>query len=172
MSVKEKLLRLSNNALFAGVLAGLLVIAITALITKYAVDQTTEVEHHRIVETVTIGDVQQALGEAKENVEATGYVISKLTPDDVNDKMRDFPKFTTSIVMVNPFSPVICQRQHDEDNQPRNYQQILSKLREFRQKSPRLIGERLRVGVSDVYPTMTVIIIDDDLMRTFTHTKD
>lgn len=117
MSIREKLLSLSNNALFAGVVGGLLVIAITAVITTYVVKRNTDIKEVRNIETVNAGDVEQALRNATEKVEASGYIISKLTPDDITDKMRDFPKFTASIVMVNPFSPIICQRQRDEDNQ-------------------------------------------------------
>ena len=163
--------KLFNHSLFTEVVGGLLVVAITAittvLITSYVYKPSNDIPKIRTVETVNIKDLEQALGAAKEKVEATGYIVSKLTPDDISEKLSLHPKFTVSLVVVNPFSPVLCQRQRDEDRQPRNYQQILSKLREFRQKSKSMIGGRLRLGVSDVYPTMTVIIVDDDLFAYF-----
>jgi hypothetical protein len=165
MSVRGRLSSLSNNPLFAAVAGGLLVIAITALVTTHIVNKwNVDNQKGSPVEVVNLGDVEEALRNAKYKVEATGYVLSRLTPDYVIGKMHDMPKFTTNIVMVDPIPRnVICQRQHDEDNKPRNYQQILLKLREFRQKGKSLVGERLKLGVIDAYPTMAVIIIDDDL---------
>jgi hypothetical protein len=169
MTIREKLSAWSNNALFAAVVGGLLVIATTALVTTYIVNKrNSDNQQLRPVEVITIGDFEQALRDAKNKVEATGYVMSRLTPDYISGKMRDIPKFTASIVVVDPLPrKVICQRQYDEDNKPRSYEQAILKLREFRQKGKNLIGERLKLGVIDAYPTMAVIIIDDALYAYF-----
>lgn len=168
MSIREMFSHLSNNALFAAVAGGLSVIAITALITTYVVSwRNADGQNLGNVETIEMADLQKALSDAKEKVKATGYVLVKVTPDQINDKITAFPKFTATIVMVNPLSKANCQRELDENNPRRNFEQILHRLSEFRQKSKSEIGQRLKVGVSNKYPTMTVLIIDHDLYAYF-----
>lgn len=120
-------------------------------------------------EFVTRNDLEKSIKDAKTKIEAVGYVLKIIDPDFINNKMKGTPTFTAKIVMVDPLGSkkVICQRQYDEDNKPRNYTQILERIKEFIQKSKNSLGDHLQLGLTDVYPTIAVIIIDDDLYTYF-----
>lgn len=120
-------------------------------------------------EFVTRSDMEKSIKEAKTKIEAVGYVLKPIDPDFIDSKLRGSPNFSAKIVMIDPLGSkrIICQRQYDEDNLPRNYTQILGKVREFIQKSKNSMGHSLQLGLSDVYPTMSVIIVDDDLYAYF-----
>jgi hypothetical protein len=172
MSIRETLSKLSNNQLIAGLIVALLVMIGSPIGSYYVVKyiQSREIKPQvRSIETVTMKDLENSLAEAKTNIKATGYYIKSIDPDLISSKISDSTKFSAKIVMVDPLAPnkIICQRQRDEDDQPRNYQQILLKIREFRQKSENQFGERLKIGLIDVYPTMNVIIVDEDLYAYF-----
>lgn len=118
---------------------------------------------------MTLQDLSKAIEGAKVRIEATGYYLSQMEPDTINRIMLNSPRLTAKIVMVDPLpGKAICQRQYDEDNVSRNYSKIIQKVQEFRQKCRSLIDdERLKVGLIDAYPTMSVTIVDDDLYAYF-----
>jgi hypothetical protein len=124
-------------------------------------------------ETTTRDVLHQAVREAKRRVVATGYVLSDVDADVIKALHERSPEFKATVVMVDPLGTggpnrVICQRQRDEDGENTtysNYGRVLNKLREFRSpaKTQALIGDKLKLGVIDAYPTMAVILVDDDL---------
>jgi hypothetical protein len=163
MTIRSKLSALSNNAFFAQIVGGLIVVVV---ITMYG-DRRWKTATIALPDFVTVDELANALAQARTRVQAVGYVVTGISPDYMSRKFKLYPKFEATMIMTDPFADAICRREYDEDNQARNYQGIIMKLREFRQKTKPFIGERFRVGVSNVYPTMTVIIIDDDLYTYF-----
>ena len=121
----------------------------------------------------TRDDLRQALRVAKRRVIAAGYVLSDVDADFIKARHDHSPEFEATIVMVDPLGTggpyrVMCQRQRDEDGDNTtysNYSRVLNKLKEFRSpaKTGSLIGNKLKVGVIDLYPTLGVFLIDDDL---------
>jgi hypothetical protein len=151
--------------IFIGIIATL---AATSIIYYAKSKRNSEVIKQQIVEVITVDDLDKALDQAKTKIEGAGYVIAHVTPDFINERMLDSPQLSVTLVMVDPLARnAICQRQHDEDNQPRTYGEILTKTQNFMRKSKSLLGKRLKLGFIDVYPTMTVIIIDNDLYAYF-----
>ena len=116
---------------------------------------------------VTKQDLNVALHGARETVRATGFLINAVEPDLINDKAQRRPNFNAEIIMVDPLNHnVVCLRESDEDNFL-TYGKILLKIRIFHKNSKDLLGKRLKLYVADAYPTMSVIIIDDDLYAYF-----
>jgi hypothetical protein len=172
MNIRDMLHRVMDDwirGIVIGVVAGVIAtLAATGIISYVKSKRDGEVVKPRqTVEVVTMTDLDKAIDEAKTSIEASGYVVAKITPDLVNGKMLDSPIFSANIVMVNPLGKAICLRQHDEDDQPRTYGEILSKTQNFIRKSKDALGKRLKLGFIDAYPTMTVIIVDSDLYAYF-----
>jgi hypothetical protein len=124
-------------------------------------------------ETVTREDLSQALRAAKKRVVAAGYVLSDIDADFIKAQHEKSPDFEATVVMVDPLGAggpnrVMCQRQRDEEGDNStysNYGRVISKLREFHSpaKTGKLLGDKLKLGVIDLYPTMAVFLVDDDL---------
>jgi len=118
-------------------------------------------------------ELRQALRGAKQRVVAAGYVLSDIDADFIKSRHDSFPDFEATLVMVDPLGAggpyrAMCQRQRDEEGEHStysNYSRVLSKLREFRSpaKTGNLIGNKLKIGMSDLYPTLAVFLIDNDL---------
>lgn len=118
-------------------------------------------------------DLNQAVRAAKRRVIAAGYVLSDVDADFIKSQHDRLPDFEAIVVMVDPLGAggpnrVMCQRQRDEDGDMTsysNYSRVLNKLKEFRSpaKTGKLLGNQLKVGVIDMYPTLGVILVDDDL---------
>jgi hypothetical protein len=118
-------------------------------------------------------DLNQAVRAAKTRIVAAGYVLSDIDADFIKSQHDRLPYFDAIVVMVDPLGAggpnrVMCQRQRDEDGDTTsysNYSRVLNKLREFRSpaKTGKLLGNQLKVGIIDMYPTLGVILVDDDL---------
>lgn len=122
------------------------------------------------IEVITRADLTRALGGANERIVAAGYVLSDITPDFIRGLMQKSSGFKATIVMVDPLGPgnIVCQRQRDEEGDQSNYAnytEIINKIRDFRSpaKTGSWIGDRLKVGVIDLYPTLAVVLVDNDL---------
>jgi hypothetical protein len=107
--------------------------------------------------------LKAALLNAKHSIRATGFLVQAVDADLVNQKLGADPNFNAEILMVDPLRlDVVCARQNDETN-ALTYGKILFKLRIFHKNFKNLLGNRVRVGLTGSYPTMNVIMIDDDL---------
>lgn len=174
----NKLRACSNNALCAATLGGLIATLVGGIVVTLATSYlTTYLVERKITaasgEIITRNDLADAIKKAKSRIVATGYVLSDINADLIKGRMEESPNFIATIVMVDPLgvggsNRIICQRQRDEEGDLSNfedYSEILKKLREFRApiKTRNLIGSRLTLGLIDLYPTMTVMLIDDDL---------
>ena len=116
---------------------------------------------------VTQEDLRLALNDAKRSIRASGFLVQAIDSDLVNDRVRRAPDFTAELLMVDPLnSAVVCARQRDEDNYL-TYEKIVLKIRIFHKTSADLLGNKLRLAVTNSYPTMTVVMIDDDLYAYF-----
>lgn len=125
-------------------------------------------------EVITRSELKRSLGEANERVIAAGYVLSDINADSIRGLMEKSPAFSATIVFVDPLGPknLVCQRQRDEEGDNSNYGnyvEIINKIRDFRSpaKTGGWIGNRLKVGVIDLYPTLAVILVDNDLYAYF-----
>jgi hypothetical protein len=124
-------------------------------------------------ETTTRDELHKAVRAAKQRIVATSYVLSDIDADVIKAHHDSSPEFAAILVMVDPLGAggpnrVMCQRQRDEDGDNTtypNYGRVLNKLRDFYSpgKTKDLIGGKLRIGLIDAYPTMAVLLVDDDL---------
>lgn len=116
---------------------------------------------------VTQADLRNALRDAKSTIRATGFLVQAIDPDLVSEKTARIPNFNVELLMVDPLnSNVVCARQRDEDNYL-TYGKILLKVRIFHKNCKSLLGNKLHLGLTEAYPTMVVIMIDDDLYAYF-----
>jgi len=126
------------------------------------------------VELITDEKFADYLKDAK-SIKATGYVLHNITPDYIHGRILNEPDFNAKLVMIDPLGKSICQREDDEGGQS-NYNTLRSKIYDFWQKNSDQItarNPRLQVSTIDVYPTMNVIIINDnDLYVHFYSYKD
>ena len=143
-----------------------LVIAVGFLAYVYS-HKTRQTSVESPAQLATQDDLRTALRDAKSTIRATGFLVQAVDPDLIIDKTRVLPDFKVEILMVDPLNvTVVCKRQDDEGNHL-TYGKSLLKLRIFHNNCKNLLGNRLKVGVTDAYPTMSVIMIDDDLYAYF-----
>jgi hypothetical protein len=145
---------------------------LVGLITGYILSESSGAGDR--VEVITRGQLRQAIEDAKVRIIATGYVVSDIDADLINRKPNNF---VLTLVMVDPLGEGgpdsnICQRQSDEEDnnsQFEDYDEIIKKLKQFHSpaKTGALIGSRLKLGVVDLYPTMAVMMVDNDLYAYF-----
>ena len=116
---------------------------------------------------VTHDDLRVALGNAKRTIRAAGFLVHAIDPDLINNKTKKWPDFNAELLVVDPLNTsTVCARERDEENYL-TYEKLLLKLRGFRKNTQPLLGNRLKLFVTDAYPTMSVVIIDDDLYAYF-----
>ena len=153
---------------WTGVLGYVLAVAIAAGFLAYIyLHKTKQASVDSPAQLATQNDLRTALQDAKSTIRAAGFLVQAVDPDLIIDKTRALPDFKAEILMVDPLNvSVVCKRQDDEGNHL-TYGKSLLKLRIFHNNLKSLLGNRLIVGVTDAYPTITVIMIDDDLYAYF-----
>jgi hypothetical protein len=151
-----------------GVLGYLLALVIAAGFLAYEYShKTKQTSVESSAQLATQDELRTALRDAKSTIRAAGFLVQAVDPDLLIDKTRVLPDFKAEILMVDPLNvTVVCKRQEDEGNHL-TYGKSLLKLRIFHNNLKSLLGNRLKVGVTDAYPTMSVIMIDDDLYAYF-----
>lgn len=137
----------------------------------------SESQGQRGIEFVTKNDLAAALRASKKRIKAAGYVLQDVDADLIKDRAEQSSDFEATIVLADPLGvgeskSVICQRQRDENPRERSfddYAAIIGKIQDFSSttKTGNLIGKRLTLGVVDLYPTMAVFMVDDDLYAYF-----
>jgi hypothetical protein len=108
-----------------------------------------------------------AIRNARNRILALGIALSKLDPKLIAGKVKE--GVTAQVIYLNPCHDTIRQRQNDENNQDAvsrikaNLQAFGTHTKDF---NPALKSS-LQVKLTDIYPTMVVVIIDDDLYAYF-----
>ncbi|MDQ1524244.1 MAG: hypothetical protein QOE47_2168 [Pyrinomonadaceae bacterium] len=108
-----------------------------------------------------------AIRNAKSRVWASGVALRKLNPQLIAEKVKE--GIPAQIVYVNPCGKTIVSRQNDENNQ-NALENIKGNLRTFNTYTKdfnEIQKSLLQVKLTEAYPTMVVIIIDDDLYAYF-----
>ncbi|MFY9584935.1 MAG: hypothetical protein WAR21_10645 [Candidatus Acidiferrales bacterium] len=115
----------------------------------------------------------KVIGSAQRQVLAEGLVLQGIEVDAVVRSLRRFDHLTVKVVLLDPDSHVVKEREDDEspgaahDNRAR----LIEKIKSFQvaRTGPGsdLWKERFQLLVRDTYPTMAVIVIDDDLYAYF-----
>jgi hypothetical protein len=113
-------------------------------------------------------DLKDALAEAKTEILAVGIDVEAINAVLIKDRISQSPGFTATIVMLDPLGKIICQRECDEviDGNINNriHKKILLQIESFYDNCRFLLGTgTLKLKVVDVYPTISIYIIDDDL---------
>src|SRR5262249_8590972 len=112
---------------------------------------------------------EAALGKAKTRICASGVALSKIDPRIVAEKIK--AGVNVRLIYANPCGPAVQlkQRQTDEHN-PDASSNVTSTMKRFGQYSKDLSTaqkQALNVMLTAAYPTMVVMIIDDDLYTYF-----
>ena len=106
------------------------------------------------------------ISRSQSKIQASGYYLNGLDANSICKALDNNKTLTVDMVLTDPEGTAICLRQRDEGN-PRTYGRIISKIIELHDNCGEDAWKRLRLKVVDVYPTMSVIIIDDDLYAYF-----
>ena len=169
-SKTDKFPRLLSGTRFSwiGVLGYVLAIAMAVGISIYFFRQREKVTPvNSPAQLVTQDDLRNAVRDAKSTIRAAGFLVQSIDPDLVKEKSRSNPNFSTELLMVDPLNTeVVCARQRDEGHDL-TYGKLLLKLRIFQSNSKSLLGNQFKLGVTDAYPTISVIMVDSDLYAYF-----
>ena len=110
---------------------------------------------------------QEALSNAKTRICASGVALSKIDPKLVSDKVK--AGVSVQLIYVNPCGAAVQERQADENNPhaSANVTSAIQKLGDFTKDLSTAQKQGLHVMLSPAYPTMIVMIIDNDLYAYF-----
>lgn len=108
-----------------------------------------------------------AINNARNRILASGVALMKLNPQLLTQKAKE--RVNVQVIYVNPCGETVTQRQNDENNQnaAANIKGKLQSFANYVKNLSQTERDSLKVKVTDVYPTMVVIIIDDDLYAYF-----
>jgi|SRR5882724_791240 len=108
-----------------------------------------------------------AVKNAKSKIKATGVALSKLDPKSVTDKVKE--GVVVQLVYINPCGETVKKRQKDENNPhaSMNITNAIRKFGDFIKDSNTSQSQSLQIKLTDTYPTMVVVIIDNDLYAYF-----
>ena len=130
---------------------------------------TTQIPKYEIVPHAKVS-WQQLISEAKFRVYATGIIASSIEPQTLVEKVKNNEQFEAKVILLKPDGRVVEMRADDE-NMPRNPGKIADRLLSFRELSDDLLNQRAKARMSvkyiDVYPTISVFIIDHNLYAYF-----
>jgi hypothetical protein len=108
-----------------------------------------------------------AIKNARVRVWASGVALRKLNPQLIAEKVKD--GVNARLIYLNPCGETVRRRQEDENN-PNATGNIRAGLNTFDTYTKDFNESQqrdLQVKLTDVYPTMIVVIIDDDLYAYF-----
>lgn len=108
-------------------------------------------------------DLENSIEKAQRRVFATGYVLDPIDPKRLADKIKQKADFQVKLVLVDPTSNVVCQRDTDEGSKTPGYEKLTEKIKRINRYREDLPEEAYKVKLSAHYPTMAVYIIDDDV---------
>lgn len=118
---------------------------------------------------------QQLISEAKFRVYVSGIIASAIEPQTLVEKVKKDDQFEAKVILLKPDGQVVGMRADDE-NMPRNPSRIADKILSFREISNELLNQKSKARMSvkyiDVYPTISVFIIDNDLYAYFYPYRD
>jgi hypothetical protein len=108
-----------------------------------------------------------AVKNAKSRIWASGIALSKLNPQLIAEKVKE--GVPVQMAYLSPCGDVIKQRMDDENNPDAavNIKANLNKFDTFTRDFNVMQKDSLKVKLTNVYPTMVVIIIDNDLYTYF-----
>jgi hypothetical protein len=108
-----------------------------------------------------------AIKNARVRVWASGVALRKLNPELIAERVKD--GVNARLVYVNPCGETVRRRQEDENNPNAagNIQASLNTFDTYTKDFNETQQRDLQVKLVDVYPTMIVVIIDDDLYAYF-----
>ncbi|HEX8559497.1 MAG TPA: hypothetical protein VF668_15450 [Pyrinomonadaceae bacterium] len=139
------------------------------LLAKLGIQVESE-EKENPVDFVENAELVSALERAQYEIKAVGCVVEKLESGKVAPRLKTREKLRVELVMSDPRGQFVTQRVLDEkrdegqdEDIDRNKKKILDQINRYRINCREFLGDRLKVGVIDLYPTIEVFIIDEDL---------
>jgi hypothetical protein len=113
-------------------------------------------------------DWEKLIEGAKREVSAEGIVLDNLDIDDLTRSLMHSSNLNVRLVLLDPEGHAVEERRVDEGpTAHENRVRIREKIRSFQVARNSAGGDywkdRFRFYVRDTYPTMSVIVIDDDL---------
>src|SRR6267142_1667852 len=110
---------------------------------------------------------EAAVKQAKSRIWASGVALSKLNPQLIAEKVKE--GVTVQMAYLSPCGDMVKQRMDDENNPDAavNIKGNLNKFDTFTRDFNVMQKDSLKVKLTNVYPTMVVIIIDNDLSAYF-----
>ena len=116
---------------------------------------------------ITRPDLIKLLDNAQNRILASGYVLDPIDPRVLADKIRKNRNFEVKLVLVDPESKVVCQRDAEGGSRTPGYKKLTDKIEKINTYREGLPEERYKVKLSDHYPMMAVYIIDNDVCAHF-----
>ncbi|HEX8138819.1 MAG TPA: hypothetical protein VF544_14725 [Pyrinomonadaceae bacterium] len=117
------------------------------------------------VDVITREELTGLIKNAQRRIWASGFALVPIDPKILVDKVKNNSSFDARIVLVHPSSKVVCQRDKDEiENKTPGHEKLKWQVRSFveyrKVASPK---EQYKIKLSDIYPTMGVYILDNDV---------
>lgn len=113
------------------------------------------------------------IGSTQRQVLAEGIVLQGIEVDALVRSLRRSDHLTVKVVLLDPEGHVVKEREADESPGPAhdNRAWLIAKIKSFQAArtgpGSDLWKERFQLLVRDTYPTMAVIVVDDDLYAYF-----
>jgi hypothetical protein len=116
------------------------------------------------VEFIDNADLSSIINGAKSQIRVVGFVVDKLETGELARMLRENKNLRVEFVMVDPNGTAVSQRERDENvSKDRMKTKLQGRIDSLKDNCKEFLGDRLKVGIIDAYPTIEVFIIDDDL---------
>lgn len=112
-------------------------------------------------------DLGKLMKNAQIRVWAAGYALDPINPQVLAEKIKENRDFEVKLVLVDPNSKVVCQRDADGGSKTPGYEKLTENIDRINRYREGLPEERYKVKLSSRYPMMAVYIIDNHVYAHF-----
>lgn len=116
---------------------------------------------------ITNEDLSKLIANAQIRVLAAGYALDPIDPQVLAKKITKNRDFEVKLVLVDPYSKVVCQRDADGGSKTPGYKKLTENIDRINRYREGLSEERYMVKLSSRYPMMAVYIIDNHIYAHF-----
>lgn len=113
------------------------------------------------VDFISKEELKVLLGQAKSQVQATGYILDAIDSRKLCTKVRE--GLTAEIVLVDPNGKAILQREEDAGTEGRTKAKLLTIIESYKANCGNLSERQFKLRLIDKYPALAVFVADGNL---------